>query len=275
MQEDKNYCVYLHRNKKTNEVFYVGSGRHRRINETRGRCPAWYVVVNADGFVSEILYDDLTKAQSLEKEGECYDNYSSIGVLVNSVRPSSPLCYCAEEFNKELVYCESSPTFLRWRTGGSNKANKRIIGEPAGGISSGYGALRIGGKYHSIHRIIWTMFHGDIGSGLVVDHIDGNPLNNRLANLRVITQSQNSRNTKRLKSNTSGVVGVSLHTNKNRKTSRWCAYFVNTEGKEFVKYFSILKYGKEEAFRLACEWRAEQIRLLNEQGAGYTERHGT
>jgi hypothetical protein len=35
------------------------------------------------------------------------------------------------------------------------------------------------------------------------------------------------------------------------------------------------KYGKEEAFRLAVEWRAARIKELNEQGAGYTERHGT
>jgi len=35
MQEDKNYCVYLHRNKKTNEVFYVGSGRPKRAQEKK------------------------------------------------------------------------------------------------------------------------------------------------------------------------------------------------------------------------------------------------
>ena len=34
------------------------------------------------------------------------------------------------------------------------------------------------------------------------------------------------------------------------------------------------KYGKEEAFRLAVEWRAARIKELNNQGAGYTERHG-
>ena len=40
------------------------------------------------------------------------------------------------------------------------------------------------------------------------------------------------------------------------------------------KRFSINRLGHEEAFRLACEYREQKIRELNEQGAGYTERHG-
>ena len=41
------------------------------------------------------------------------------------------------------------------------------------------------------------------------------------------------------------------------------------------KAFSCLKYGDEEALRLALEWRDKTIKEINEQGAGYTERHGT
>ena len=275
MQEDKNYCVYLHRNKRTNEVFYIGSGRSRRVPETRGRCPEWYIVANTDGFIAEVIHSGLTKQQSLEKELECYTYYSTFTKLVNALKPVQPLTYSIEMFQKDLQYCEFSETFLRWKTPGSNRANKRIVGGVAGSTSSGYGSLRLCGKYYAIHRIVWSLHHGDIPCGLVVDHIDGNPLNNNINNLRLITQSQNSRNTRKLKNNVSGVVGVSLHTNANRKTSRWCAYSVDLSGKETMKYFSILQHGNEEAFRLACEWRSEQIRLLNEQGAGYTERHGT
>ena len=55
--------------------------------------------------------------------------------------------------------------------------------------------------------------------------------------------------------------------NKSRRSKAWNECAANG--------FSVEKHGNEEAFRLACEWRSEQIRLLNEQGAGYTERHGT
>ena len=59
------------------------------------------------------------------------------------------------------------------------------------------------------HRVIWSMAHGvpldEVG---LIDHIDGNKSNNRLSNLRMVSQQENCRNAKLYKSNTSGVPGV-------------------------------------------------------------------
>lgn len=52
--------------------------------------------------------------------------------------------------------------------------------------------------------------------GLVVDHIDRNPLNNRKLNLRHVTQHINCTNTKLSKNNTSGYTGVTW-SNKGKK----------------------------------------------------------
>lgn len=66
-----------------------------------------------------------------------------------------------------------------------------------------------------MHRLITNC-----PSGMCVDHIDGNSMNNRRSNLRICRQSDNSKNRKRPKSNSSGYAGVWWYeTNK-----RWLAF---------------------------------------------------
>ena len=43
-----------------------------------------------------------------------------------------------------------------------------------------------------VHRIVWVWYNGIQHEGMVIDHIDNNPLNNNLSNLQEITQSENS-----------------------------------------------------------------------------------
>lgn len=58
--------------------------------------------------------------------------------------------------------------------------------------------------YILMHRLII-----DVADGEIIDHIDGNPLNNRRENLRIVTHAQNMKNRKRGVNNTSGFKGVS------------------------------------------------------------------
>jgi len=67
----------------------------------------------------------------------------------------------------------------------------------------------------SMHRFIMAA-----GSGFVVDHINGDTLDNRKANLRVCTQRQNCRNQRPPRSNSSGFKGVSF----DRDSGKWKAY---------------------------------------------------
>ena len=55
-----------------------------------------------------------------------------------------------------------------------------------------------------------------IEAGYVVDHIDGNPLNNRLSNLRICKQSENVRNKAFMSNNTSGFLGVTYRADRDR-----------------------------------------------------------
>jgi hypothetical protein len=70
--------------------------------------------------------------------------------------------------------------------------------------TTGYAVRRVGGTLLSMHRQLMRT-----GPGLVVDHINGNPLDNRKENLRVVTQRENCRNRGPSKSNRTGHLGVS------------------------------------------------------------------
>lgn len=62
--------------------------------------------------------------------------------------------------------------------------------------------------------------------GLLIDHIDGDGLNNTVDNLRYVNYSQSAQNTKLSKNNTSGHVGVSFQ----KKQNKWRA-FISVKGK--------------------------------------------
>lgn len=51
------------------------------------------------------------------------------------------------------------------------------------------------GRFRALaHRIIWVLHHGAIPEGKLVDHIDGDFLNNRIDNLRLVDKSGNAQN---------------------------------------------------------------------------------
>ena len=118
------------------------------------------------------------------------------------------------------------------------------------------------------------MFNGPIPNGLIVDHEDGDELNNKKGNLRVIRQVFNTRNADKRMDNNSGITGVSKYGN-GRGTYYWAARWTDNAGKNCTARFNIGVLGDTLAFEMACQHRTKMIDELNSQGAGYTDRHGT
>ena len=69
----------------------------------------------------------------------------------------------------------------------------------------GYPATHVRGKTVVLHRLLFPE-----ADGMEIDHINGDKLDNRHANLRACTHQQNGFNQKRRHTNTSGYIGVSF-----------------------------------------------------------------
>jgi hypothetical protein len=102
-----------------------------------------------------------------------------------------------------------------------------------------------------VHRLIYIMHHGHTDKE--IDHIDGNPLNNRIENLRACTRGQNSCNSRMRRDNTTGIKG--LYWNKRKESWRGRIQF---EGK--LHYIGTFK----TIFDAACSMIPARERMHGE-----------
>lgn len=108
-------------------------------------------------------------------------------------------------------------------------------------IRRGYEYTTILGVFIRVHRIIWLIHNGSWPL-LNIDHINGNPLDNRLSNLRDVSQKINAQNVRRMKNNPHGLMGVTIK--KGRIKRPWRAQ-IRVDGR-FV-FLGAFKT-KEEAY---------------------------
>ena len=111
------------------------------------------------------------------------------------------------EFTKELlneVYRYDKETGkLFYKIDLSRVAKKDM---EAGSNNSGYLQTQLLGKMLKVHRIIWKMHYGE--NPECIDHINHNRSDNRLENLRNVTQKENCMNMSLAKNNKTGIQGV-------------------------------------------------------------------
>jgi hypothetical protein len=117
----------------------------------------------------------------------------------------------------------------------------------------GYLILKIKRKQYKAHRMAWLYHYGEMPA-LNIDHINGDRLDNRIENLRSVSQLINNRN-QTVKINTdTGYKGV---------------YIDKTKG--LKKKFAIKVLGKTHRFYSAL--KASKFREEKLKGENYGERH--
>lgn len=136
-------------------------------------------------------------------------------------------CFDYDELYGDLIW-RTRPRY-HFPTDGSHGAwNAKYPGRRAGtALDTGYLAVQISGAPYLVHRIVWHMHYGDTPDEL--DHINNDPCDNRIFNLRPATRSQNRRNQKRKRKNsTSQYLGVS------RQDGGWVA----KKSQKYLGFFS-------------------------------------
>lgn len=126
----------------------------------------------------------------------------------------------------------------------------------------------IGSYGKLLHRDVWTHYNGEIPKGYVIHHIDGNPSNNDISNLQLMTQSEHMKLHMPMRKQICEVCGKEFESRGNLSgKSRFCSSKCRSDwdhknrreiricvecGKEFITY----KYGKTKCCSKECGAKA-------------------
>lgn len=239
-----NKYIYLH--KKDNVVVYVGKGSGYRAYSRQSRNEEWRNLFNDDIPTVEILCRNLTDKEAVDLEQ-----------LVLSYFPNA--------INKR--YHSSVPIPLDYnylstvyKINNNSKSGLSTLSDKNCGTITKDGRWQVGHKNrtYKAHRIVWVLHtKKDIPLGFVVDHIDRNPLNNNVDNLRVVSASDNSKNLS-FRDSKLGLKHISEMIYDGKKWG-FCVQWTENH-KTNRKNFSIKKYKSSElALNAAIELRRELI----------------
>lgn len=92
---------------------------------------------------------------------------------------------------KAVLRYEPSSGLFTWTN--PPRQHPRMRDYVAGCITTGYVMIKIDGRKYKAHRLAWLYVHGDWPYG-DIDHANGCPLDNRIENLRIATNSENQAN---------------------------------------------------------------------------------
>ena len=158
----------------------------------------------------------------------------------------------AERLREILTYDPETGKFVRRVKQGRMRAGTQA------GTSDNNGYIQISINYvlYYAHRLAWLYTYGKWPEKLL-DHINGDPADNRLCNLREADYSQNGYNSKRQSRNTSGVKGVS----RCSRTGEWVVYGSKEKKHYFIGNYETIEAAKDAYAEWVLEHHGEFARL--------------
>lgn len=156
-------------------------------------------------------------------------------------------CFLYDPLTGLIVWKERPMSHFSHSTKADGGFNTKYAGKVAGSLMRrGYIWITLNGQSHFAHRLAWALFHGEYPIDLL-DHENGIKTDNRISNLIPASCSENSRNQKLRRTNTSGHMGVHFRKDNGKYRS-----FIQQDGKR-VWLGSFDTYEQALAVRKAAE----------------------
>ena len=160
------------------------------------------------------------------------------------------MCGITQKELKEILSYDPEKGNFTWLVG-------KMAGKKAAALQNkDYIHIKINTKFYLAHRLAWLYVNGRFPN-CQIDHINGIINDNRIANLRECSNSENNFNVGIMRTNTSGFKGVSWH----KASGNWRAQ-INIDGR-------IMRLGGFATAELASE--AYQTKAREFHGEFYRE----
>lgn len=266
MKSLNSFCTYVIYD-LSGELLYVGSGNiNRPFSKTR-TSKELENLIRGGKTVSKIIKQEISLDEAQELENLIYNEAKNVGLCKHNLMEPFIFSELTYEFCSEWFYIdETSDSLLRWNkdviktTGKLLNKKYTLSGYRKGDAvklsskSSRYHRVSVENKSLLQHRIIFVLANKiNLPTGLVIDHIDGNKLNNHWSNLRPLSSGHNSMHGGLMKtpSSNTGIKGVTWHISANTYLVHW-----KENGKAKTKSFNPKNYGSHElAICAAKEFR--------------------
>jgi hypothetical protein len=135
-----------------------------------------------------------------------------------------------------LVEYDPETGILTWKPRQSARFNSKLAGKPAfNQMSKGYLTGRLGGRNYKAHRIAWAVYYGEWPTAQI-DHINGSRSDNRITNLRAVTNSENGKNQRVRSTNKTGEPCVAWFP----RDSKWWVKITVNRRQKHIGYFDTM-----------------------------------